>query len=61
MKTFTDSRDGKIYKTVRIGSQKNLAFKTNESCWAYNDNPANINIYGCLYTWDAALKTCPLG
>ena len=37
--SFTDSRDGHEYKTIKIGDQvwmgENLAFKTDDGCWVY--------------------------
>jgi uncharacterized protein (TIGR02145 family) len=68
---LTDSRDGKTYKTITIGSQTwmaenlNIGARINGSAnqtnngivekYAYNDNDSNVNIYGALYQWDEAM------
>ena len=63
--TFTDNRDQHVYKTVKIGEQvwfaENLAFRASSGCWEYDDQISNLELYGYLYTWEAATKSCPDG
>ncbi|MCQ2098278.1 MAG: fibrobacter succinogenes major paralogous domain-containing protein [Fibrobacter sp.] len=60
-----DPRDGKTYKTVKMPDGKtwmaeNLNYNAKGSM-CYDNNPANCEKYGRLYTWDAAVDACPVG
>jgi TonB family protein len=72
--TFTDIRDKKTYKTIKIGKQtwmaENLDYHGEDGYLGlcYGDKPKekirepeNCKKYGRLYDWNEAKKACPKG
>jgi uncharacterized protein (TIGR02145 family) len=69
---LTDTRDGKKYKTVKIGNKTiaqtwmaenlNYVYKdSNAVNKCYENEAANCNKYGRLYNWEEAMGVCPTG
>ncbi|MCL2182764.1 MAG: hypothetical protein FWB85_04765 [Chitinispirillia bacterium] len=64
---FTDTRDGRRYRMVQLGTyvwmagNLNYAGHTAGNSWCYEDNTSNCEKYGRLYDWNAAMSACPPG
>jgi uncharacterized protein (TIGR02145 family) len=62
---FTDERDNQTYRTVlmpdgKVWMAENFNYEIEDS-WCYDNDPANGDIYGRLYTFNAAMEACPEG
>lgn len=62
---FTDQRDGNVYRTITIAGStwmaENLRYVVKNVAYYFDNDTNNIPVYGALYGWKTAMKSCPDG
>lgn len=62
---LSDIRDKQNYQTIVIGKQtwmaENLRFNNKSGSWCYSNKKDNCVKFGRLYSWSAAMQSCPKG
>ena len=62
---LVDERDGQIYNILLVYESfwmtENLNFQADSGYWCHSNNSINCEIYGKLYNWVTAMKSCPQG
>lgn len=63
--TFTDPRDGQVYRTIKIDDREwmaqNLNFDVADHSWCYEGKESNCSRGGRLYDLNGARDACPKG
>lgn len=62
---LTDTRDQRVYATVKIGKAywfaENMQYALSRAAICPDQNSLNCSAYGALYTWTEAQSICPTG
>lgn len=63
--SFKDPRDGQVYGIKKVGNltwmKQNLGYDMRDESICYDDDDEACAELGMLYTFDGALKACPVG